>query len=84
MPTGTSRLALVERVRLASESIQQLDRQRISLNEAMKTKSWISWESMAGVSRITWNNDKDDLLHFIRSIVPTVNPGYIVPYLVME
>lgn len=77
MPEGTSRLALVERVRLAYESNQQFDRQRISLNEAMKTKSWISWSSMAGVSRITCNNDKDDLLHFIRSIVPTVNPGYI-------
>ena len=77
MPKGTSRLALIERVRLAYANEQPLDRERISLNEAVKTKSYISWESMGGVSGIRWNNDKSILLQFIRSDVPTVNSEYV-------
>lgn len=78
MPKGSSKASLVQKVKLALANKQDIDRERISLDDAVNRKSYISWETMSGVSDIIWNHSTHDLLTFIRSAaVPPVDEAYI-------
>ena len=77
MPKGSSKEALVEKVKMALANSQELDRERISLNQTISRKSYISWEKHVGVSDSKWTYSKTAPLEFLRTKISTVDEEYI-------
>ena len=77
-PKGSSRQELVNQVKRAYDMKQPLDEDRLAITDASTARSYVSFDTIAVLSGVEWNDDAESLLSILRSdSTPQVNAEYI-------
>ncbi|KAL7516228.1 hypothetical protein ACHAWX_001262 [Stephanocyclus meneghinianus] len=77
VPKAEKRQEVLRKVKLAIACEHPLDRAKIRTDENITTNSYVSWEHIAGVSKVLWSANADQILSFIREGIRPVDDEYL-------